>query len=128
MSEIIPRYPEQDIWKFDPPLHNLTPDPPDETSDTKAFLERARRETRLSSVNPLHDSYGPNPFRLKDLVVYSRDIPMSEYREPLPLNQAKLATKLVFLEEINPGGNTPVLKVRVGDTIRLLKIVCVFSV
>lgn len=52
---------------------------------------------------------------------------MSKYREPPPLNESKLATKLVFLEEINPGGNTPVLKVRVGDTIRLLKIVCVGS-
>lgn len=132
-SVIVLSYPEQNPFEMDPPPFNLTP----ETSkiwarerelDTPEFIAAARAQTSKSGCNPLWTWFGTNPLVIYDERIKKAVLPFKNYVVPSPLQEAALSSDFVYLERVNPKGNTPLYKVRIGDDIRLLKIVRTSSV
>lgn len=122
-SAILDVYPETSPFDLDPIPYNLTPAPPRTVGDTEAFRVAAREVAYSTAENPLWQSYGSNPLLIYDPRLIAAKLPLSDYKPPPSMEKATLSEKLVFLERINPDGNAPLFTVRVGDTIRLLKVV-----
>ena len=58
-----------------------------------------------------------------DYKLYGDKLPQITYAAPPALERAVLGTPLEFLTVINPTGNTLAFKIRIGDDVRLLKVV-----
>lgn len=123
-TSILPTYPEENPFEHNPYILNLRPYPPSEAHDTQEFRDACCAIAQKSGRNPLFGTFGTCPLYTYDPVQYSAHLPFTKYEVPPPLPRATLSAPLVFLEQINPTGNTALFKVRVGDAdVRLLKLV-----
>ena len=124
-STFVKSYPETNPFDFAPPLWNLSPLPLDVARhDTQAIRDAACAAANSSGNNPFYGAYGSCPLALYDYELYGAELPPITYTPPPPLERAVLCAPLEFLAVINPKGNTLAFKVRVGDDVRFLKVVC----
>ena len=77
----------------------------------------------MYKANPLSRTFGSCPFLVLDRSIFDEDMPLSSYVQGPDLQKVELTEELVFLEQINPRGNTPLFTVRVGQQVLLLKMV-----
>lgn len=125
-SEIVLGYPENNPFEADCPPYNLVPwsRQSERRDDTPEFIAAARAMAERNGVNPLWMWYGHNPLIVHEESVRDLDLPLVSYQgRPPPLTRAELQQPLEFLEQINPLGSSYIYKVRVGQDVRLLKVV-----
>lgn len=124
-SSLVNCYPEQNPFEMDPPPYNLTPRSMKYFTDldTPEFIAAALAIARKSGMNPLYMMYGTNPLFLADRRLLYAKLPPIPYEKPPPLEQITLPDDVEFFEEINKNGNNFVIPVRIGNDVRLLKIV-----
>ncbi|KAI0780376.1 hypothetical protein BD413DRAFT_496622 [Trametes elegans] len=116
-------YPEANVFSWDPPLAHLTPPPKyDHQFDTPEFL----RENAIAYDEYLDNSlsrwYGNCPLLIYDRDTANKAPPFKEYAAPAPVTKLSSQTAIEFLEHIAPWSNHPLMRVRIGNEERLLKI------
>ncbi|KAJ2985481.1 hypothetical protein NUW54_g10139 [Trametes sanguinea] len=126
MSTIIFSYPEINMFSWDPPLPNLSPAPRyDHRYDTPEFLAAVRDAVRTSGVAPFYRWYGLSPFVIYKWGAVATNVavePLMERDTPPSLAQLPHDTPITVLEHVCPSSNHTLLKVRMGNEERLLKI------
>lgn len=125
-SEIAVSYPESNPFKWESPPWNLSPRSRDHecAEDTPAFIAAALEQAGRNGINPLWSWYGHNPLLVYEERILYGDFPLDSYQgSPPPLPRAELQHPIEFLEQLNPHGVSYIYKVRVGQDIRLLKVV-----
>ncbi|CAL1698009.1 unnamed protein product [Somion occarium] len=116
-------YPETSVYEWQPLLQNLIPDDSragEGALDTPEFRRAAFNRACKIGINPLGYWLGLNPMYITESSK-TEDIPWRAYEVPPPLPRVELEDP-VFLENINPYGNTPLFKIRNGDICRVLKV------
>lgn len=114
-------YPEEGPFDRTPPVPNISPKAPSQSEQTTSE-EEARASLRKCGLNPWHEMYGHNPLSIHDRDLRNGSLPLGPYTPPPPLCELHL-DGFEFIELMNPGGRTPVYKVRLNGEFRVLKLV-----
>lgn len=127
-SAILLCYPERNPFEMDPPAYNLTPSigitwAMEKSMDTPEFIAAARAQAQKTGCNPLWTWFGTNPLAIYDERIQRADLPFNGYTVPPPLPRIDSPSDLTYIERVNARGNNPMYKVRIGDDVRLLKLV-----
>jgi hypothetical protein len=115
-------YPEENPFDGDPPVYNVTPFTAayDMAFDTPELRAAALAIAQSSGVNILRWQYRSNPFAA---VRRGKPLPFAGYTPPPPLPEVDLPETAAFLEQIHGHCKTVLITVRIGDQVRLVKIV-----
>lgn len=125
-SEIVLGYPESNPFEADCPPYNLVPWSLQRArrNDTPEFIAATLAMAHKSGINPLSMWYGYNPLEVHEESIQNLELPLVSYRaRPPPLARAILQEPLTFLTQISSRGASYIYEVRVGQDIRLLKVV-----
>ena len=119
-------YPEENPFSLTPPVYNLVPRPDPEILDTPELKQAALKIANKTAVNVFRGMNGRYPFLFAEADaanVLAEPVPFTEYRVPPPLAMVSLSDDVEFVSQVNEQGNSPMFLIRVGDGMRLLKIV-----
>ncbi|KAI0666369.1 hypothetical protein C8Q78DRAFT_1197780 [Trametes maxima] len=124
IRKVLLSYPEINVFDWNPPLFNLTPEPKDDhlydTPEFIAAIKQARRSEMACS--PFIKWYGNCPTLLPDDDRFREEITTFDgYVRPDPLPQWASDTPMEMLECLDPFAAHPLIKVRVGNEERLMK-------
>lgn len=125
-STMLVVYPEKNPFDIDPPVVNLTPFARDDECnyDLPEFIAAARAQAKKNAgLNPLYMWYGNNPLAVHEEHLFYDELPLTSYEQPPPLLKVILEEPIEFLEQLHPQGDSYIYKVRVGEDVRLLKVV-----
>ncbi|KAI9058440.1 hypothetical protein FKP32DRAFT_1597532 [Trametes sanguinea] len=125
MATILLSYPEVNLFSWDPPLPAISPPPRyDHQHDTSDFLEAVRDVAHKYETAPFYRWYGLPPFVINEWEDVAPDIiePLNERNPPPPLPQLSSEIPIEVLEHVCPSSNHTLLRVRMGNEERLLKI------
>lgn len=119
-------YPEKNPYDIRPPIYNLIPYQDADHVDTPQLKQAALDVANRTGINVLRFMYGQYPLlmaELDELEAVQNPVPFHNYRPPPDLPRTSLPDDVEFVRQLNEGGNTPVFVVRIGDVLRLLKMV-----
>ncbi|KAJ3552279.1 hypothetical protein NM688_g4232 [Phlebia brevispora] len=123
LPDVLAAYPEKSAFDWDPLLHNLAPNDLSKLiEDTPEFRAAVRAQAQKDSMNPLWRWYGTNPVTVFDLKLQDAYLPITAYTTPPPLPQIDMSKDITVLEQLNLEGSTPMFKVQVGDSVRVIKV------
>lgn len=126
-SKILRSYPEKNPFDADPVIAGLPPWTETWELELREDLPELRAaalaQANKTGYNPLWSWFGTNPLIILDERLKSTDLPFKSYVIPPPLPQAQLFSPISFMEHMVSTGKTRTYKVRVGEDIRLLKLV-----
>ncbi|KAI0643867.1 hypothetical protein C8Q79DRAFT_977205 [Trametes meyenii] len=124
IKNILLSYPEINIFDWNPPLFNLTPEPKDDHPyDTPEFIAAIKHARRVEMVDsPFVKWYSNCPTSLPPGRLFRPDITMFDgYEQPNTLPQWAPDTPMEMLECLDPFAIHPLIKVRIGNDERLMK-------
>ena len=127
-DNILVHYPERSPWKRG--AYNIKPTARLPNTLSESFREAARREIFVEHhYNPLRNMYGGCPLDVHQPSFQTKDLPFPDvaFTEPQSLQQLPAQASIKFEERVYYSSNWYMFKVRVGDKLRLLKLVRVVS-
>ncbi|KAL1939310.1 hypothetical protein VTO73DRAFT_10113 [Trametes versicolor] len=125
IEAIISAYPEKNLLDWNPPIHNIIPEPKDDHKYDSAELLSAAQEwqARWTDDNLFFKWHGRCPILLQDHQRFAQSgTTFEDYHAPPPLPQIPMDPGMEILECLRQTGPHPLLRVRLRGEERLLKV------